>query len=491
MSKTVESVYWILEIALVLFQGYFFQYFFGSFLEYRWRGGRTGLYAAAAYTVIRRALDYLWPLKYTGIRMLGKQLLSLLLLIILVFCFYKAFRSISLFLVAAFQAIRDISIFLVVILLDKPADLAFALWEWCAGRGMLVSVFAWNKAVNVTAGVIQVFRVVLVLAIMGLSLKQIVKDFREKDAAAGRTELLFILIPALTGLALCTLLRVIMITVEGDIPIFLYQKYPSLVFLLPAVLFLSLLSILQGVRSFQKMASLGREKNSRIILEKQVEDMQDYMREQERIHSGLKSIRHDMKNTLAVINGLAGQQESGKNEELQAYLAALGRTMERLEIPFHTGNQVVDALLHRKCQEAREILPDLKLDAEQLMFPKHLTIQSYDLGILLGNALDNAFAACIKLKAREPEAEVFIRLCSFQRGPFFFLRVENSFDGSLIRKSRAEFPITDKEDRELHGIGMLNMKRVAESYQGTVDWNAEDRVFTLGVMLKVPLGDEG
>ena len=301
---------------------------------------------------------------------------------------------------------------------------------------------------------------------------------------------MFILIPALTGLTLCTLLRVIMITVEGDIPVFLYQKYPSLVLLLPAVLFLSLLSILQGVRSFQKLTSLSREKNSHIILEKQMEDMQDYMREQERIHSGLKSIRHDMKNTLAVISSLAGQREPGGNTELQTYLSALGRTMEHLEIPFHTGNQVVDALLHRKCQEAQGVLPDLKLDTDQLMFPKDLAIQSYDLGILLGNALDNAFAACEKLKGRESKAEVFIRLLSFQRGPFFFLRVENSFDGSLIRTSRTEFPITDKEDKELHGIGMLNMKRVAESYQGTVDWNAEDRIFTLAVMLKVPAADK-
>ncbi|MCI9384470.1 MAG: ATP-binding protein, partial [Lachnospiraceae bacterium] len=135
--------------------------------------------------------------------------------------------------------------------------------------------------------------------------------------------------------------------------------------------------------------------------------------------------------------------------------------------------------------EAQERLPDLELDTERLIFPEHLSIQSYDLGILLGNALDNAFAACVKLKSREPEAGIFIRLISFQKGSLFFLRVENSFDGSLIRKPGMEFPMTDKEERELHGIGMLNMKHVAESYQGTVDWNAEGRVFTLAVMLKL------
>ncbi len=485
MSRTIEILFQLLELLLVLAQGYFLQYFFGSFLEPRGRLRHTGLYAAVSYTVMRKVLDFLWPSEYTAALMLGKQLLSLLLLAALVLCFYKAFKGITLFLTAAFQAVRDISVFLAVTLLEKPSDAAFALLEWCGGRGMLFSVSAWEKALNLTVGILQVLRTLFVLAIMGLALKRIVKDYREKDASAGREELLFILIPALTGFTLCMLLRAIMITVEEDIPVLLYQKYPLLVFLLPLVLLLSLLSILLGVRTFQKMVSLSREKNSRMILEKQVEDMQEHMRGQERIHSGLKSIRHDMKNTLAVITSLTGQEEPGKNEELQAYLTALGQNVERLEIPFLTGNQVVDALLHQKSQEAQERLPDLELDTERLIFPEHLSIQSYDLGILLGNALDNAFAACVKLKSREPEAGIFIRLISFQKGNLFFLRVENSFDGSLIRKPGMEFPMTDKEERELHGIGMLNMKHVAESYQGTVDWNAEGRVFTLAVMLKL------
>ncbi|NBK93159.1 ATP-binding protein [bacterium 1XD21-13] len=486
MSSSMKILFELLDLVLVLGQGYLYQYFFGSFLEPRGRGRHAGLYGLVSYGALRKALDYVWPLEYTGIRMLGKELLSLLLLVILVLCSYRAYRSITLFLVAAFQAVRNISVYLAVILLDKPADLAFVLWDWLGGRGIFRSVSAWTRAAELTAGGIQVLRVVFILVLMGLALRRIVRDFKEKDVPAGRAELRFILLPAFTGLALCTLLRVIMITMEDEIPVLLYQKYPLLAFLLPVVLLLSLLSILQGVRSFWEMVSLGRERNSRMVLERQVEDLQGYLREQERIHSGLRSIRHDMKNTLAVISSLAGQQEPEQREELTAYLSSLGRTMERLEAPFHTGNQVADALLYRKYQEAQESMPDLELDAEQLFFPEAFSIGSYELGILLGNALDNAFTACLKLKSQEPEAKVFIRFVSFQRGSLFFLRVENSFDGSLIKNPQAEFPATDKKDRELHGIGMLNMKRVAEGYQGTVDWTAENGVFTLAMMLKLP-----
>lgn len=291
------------------------------------------------------------------------------------------------------------------------------------------------------------------------------------------------------------LLRAVMVTVEQDATIFLYQKYPFLVLLLPGVLFLSLLSILQGVKSLQEIAGLNREKNSRVILEKQVESMQEHMGELERVYSGVRSMKHDMRNTLAVISGLISASDSMPpkelqgNKELTAYLSDLMETMNQLELPFHTGNSIVDALLHMKYYEALQSIPDLRLSAEQLLFPKDLPIRGYDIGIILGNALDNALEACVRLKKQEPEAEAFIRLISFQKGKLLFLRIENSFNGSLIRKPQSEFPVTAKKDRELHGIGLVNIKHVAESYEGTVDWDVAERMFILAVMLKVPSTD--
>lgn len=485
----MEIAFEFLDIAFVLAQGFLLSYFFGSFLELRGKGRYMGLYVAAVYGLMRKSLDYWLPFSYEGLRAVGKQALHLVLLAMLIFCFYRAFQSLTVFLIMAFQAVRDISVYLAVILLDKPGNMAFALWEWKGWERIFTSPFTWSLAVNLTTGALQVFRILLILLLMRLSLKRIVTDFREKQVRMAQEEVLFILLPALTGFMLCSLLRVIMVTVEQDVAVFLYQKYPPLAVLLPVVLLLSLQSILQGVRTFQKIQILNNEKNSRMILEKQVENMQEYMRERERIYSGVQSVKHDMKNTLAVISSLAGGQEPEAGGELQAYLSALNQTMDQLEIAFHTGNQVVDALLHRKSREVLETLPDLRLDAEELRFPSSLGIRSYDLGILLGNALDNALEACIKLKKLEPEAEVFIRLISFQRGNLLFLRVENSFDGTIIRKSGEDFPKTDKRDKELHGMGLPNMKRVAESYQGTVDWNLAGRVFTLAVMLKCPSSD--
>ena len=294
-----------------------------------------------------------------------------------------------------------------------------------------------------------------------------------------RTELYFLLVPGTVGLLVCLLLRTIMITIENDMPKLLCDRYPILSIIVPAILILSLLSILYVVKTFQNMIVLNREKNSRIILEKQIGSMQEHMEEMEHIYSGTRSMKHDMKNTLSVIMQLATGNEETENAELQAYLSELNRTMERLEFQFRTGNTVVDTLLNMKYHEAVRTIPDMQMDADRLLFPDNLLIQSYDIGIILGNAL-----ACRKLKGKESDAETFIRLSSFRKGKMIFIEITNSFDGNVIRKRQSEFPATDKADKEAHGIGLANIKSVAEKYHGGVDWSVDGKVFILSVMMK-------
>ena len=76
----------------------------------------------------------------------------------------------------------------------------------------------------------------------------------------------------------------------------------------------------------------------------------------ERVYSGIRGMKHDMKNTLSVIMQLA----AGKEEELQDYLEELNQTMDRLEFRFKTGSTVVDTLLNMKYHEITNTVPDLR-----------------------------------------------------------------------------------------------------------------------------------
>ena len=182
------------------------------------------------------------------------------------------------------------------------------------------------------------------------------------------------------------------------------------------------------------MITLNKEKSDKLILEKQIKNMQEHMTEMEHIYGGVRSMKHDMKNTLSVIMQLAGNEEGQANEELQNYLSELNQTMDRLDFQYKTGNSIVDILLNMKYHELSRTMPDIQLKADRLLFPENLQIQGYDIGIIIGNALDNAIEACKKLKEKNKSADAFITLSSFTRGKMFFIEVENSFDGKINRK---------------------------------------------------------
>ena len=487
MYKTMELLY----MAVVLFQGYCLQYFLGSFLESRWKGRWNSLCMAVLYAAglygLSRVFHQDSVLRYDGYwETVWKMTLSLCILFVLAMCFYKALRPVSAFLVITFQAVADISRYVTVILFSKMGDSVVELWNWCVERGIITSERALMLTLNGSILAVQILQYLVIALLFYVSLRKIVRDFKEKDYEIHRTELLFLLTPSAAGLFVCLLLRIIMVTLEDKVPKMLYDRYPILTIVLPAILLLSLLSILYGVKLFQDMVYRNKAKSERVILKNQVKNMQEHMEEMERIYSEIRGMKHDMKNTLAVILQLS-MEEKG---ELQEYLADLNQTFDRLDMRFRTGNTVADTLLNMKYHEAVRLVPDLEMDTDRLVFPQDMEIHSYDIGIILGNAVDNAVQACQKLKEKEPEAEVFIRFVTLQKGNLLVLKVENSFDGKLVRRPREEFPMTDKSDKENHGMGLANIKNTVEKYHGAMDYMVKGRVFILSMMMKNERGNE-
>ncbi len=484
MYSFTHLIFTVFRVVSILLQGYCLQYFLGSFLESRTRSRFHKFYVTAVYGLLQLGIYWFPPTGYESIKAVWKTAVSLCVLAVIAMCFYKAFHVVTVFLVTVFRAIADISVFVAVILFDKLGDKMLMVWNWCVEKGLITSERKLKTVINASVIGTQFLMEAVVVLILYLSLKGIVHSYREKDYAIRRTELLSILTPAVVSLLLCALLRTIIFTVEENTVEAVYDKYPLLLVLLPAILLLSLLSILYGVKLFQDTVYLNRERSNQIVLKKQIGSMQEHMEEMERIYSGIRSMKHDMKNTLSVVLRLAAKKGESENEELQAYLGELNQTFDSLDFHFKTGNSVIDTMLNMKYHEALRMVPDLQVDVSKLLLPRNLAIQSYDIGVILGNALDNAMEACRKLREKEPEAPAFIRLSSFQKDRLLIFKIENSFDGTLKRKRQSGLPETDKTDKKTHGIGLANIKNTAEKYQGTMDYKIDGRVFILSVMLK-------
>ena len=477
MNEAYDAVNNGVMLLIWIFQGYCLQYFYGSFFEGRGQG-KTGkrFCVAAFYVALKLCLNLCLPSGYGDRRTIETHFITFFGLVAAALLFYKAVKAITGFLVITFMAVCEIGVFCACV----AGEIYYPImnfWNWCIAKGYFFSVSLFGNLQTITYVVAQMLLCVVAVVLPVVVFRKIVQNFREKDYAIGRTELLFLLAPGLVSLLICILLQTYIYIENGQI----YMISPLLFFIIPAILLLCLVFILSDVRLFQDMIDRNREKSSRIILEKQVDSMQEHIAEMDRMYSGIRGMKHDMKNSLTVIMQLA---DSGNNEELRDYLSGLSQTLDRLEFQYKTGNAVVDTLLNTKYHEIMRTLPDLQFHADKLLFPEKLMIQSYDIGIILGNALDNALEACKHLKAEEPEAETFIRLSSYAKGKMFFLEIENSFDGKVLRKRDAEFPVTTKADKKVHGIGLINIKHTAEKYHGAVDWSIGHNVFTLSVMLQ-------
>jgi len=148
--------------------------------------------------------------------------------------------------------------------------------------------------------------------------------------------------------------------------------------------------------------------------------------------------------------------------------------------------------LNMKYYAAVERIPGIVFDADSFLLPPESRIRSFDLCLILGNALDNAIEACEKLykeahvsgHRKNGETKCFITLSSKRKDQTLLIEVRNNFTGELHMEPGEEYPESLKEDAAKHGIGMRNMKRIAEKYFGEVTFCGEDGIFTLWVMLQ-------
>lgn len=473
----------LLMLPLFFVQGYLLAYFCGNFVDERLQNRRWSNTAVAVLFLMLRYIFWRWgPENWTAKAAAAYLVWILGVTAILVFGFYKASYGITAFLAVTFAAISECSTMISHTFLQMEIKLS-EFWVWCVDREyILFKTFL--KVMAATGITADLLYIVLTAVLMYVFLKKIIRSFHRKNCEIHRTELLFLLTPGITGLLICMLMRTIMLTAENGTLKQLYDSYPLLIPVIPAIMLLCMVSVCYSVKLFQDMIRLNQERSSRVILEKQIESMQEHITEIERLYSGIRNIKHDMRNTLSIVMRLSAGDAGAEKEELDAYLAELNRTLDKLELRYRTGNAVADTLLNMKYHEILRGMPECRLDAEQLIFPAGLVIQSYDYGVILGNALDNAIEACKKLYDQGSRDELFIRLSSFRRGNQFFIEVVNSFDGKIFRGKEKEFPETHKADKKLHGMGLYHIKSTAEKYYGAVEWTTADKVFILTVMMQ-------
>ncbi len=290
------------------------------------------------------------------------------------------------------------------------------------------------------------------------------------------SEILFLSVPGVMGLALGMMLRSILFWYQGDELYTITNQHPEMSVMIPCMTTLCILSVLASAAVFRRLIEEKEEKMKAELYKSRMLEMEEHLAQVEHLYDGIRGMKHDMRHYIADMEALIGQ-EAVSGAELDNYLKSLRGSMERLDIRYQTGNPITDVVFARHAQMAEEREISLEI---AFVYPKNMGIEAFDLGIILNNALENAIEACGKLEPRER----YVKVDSYRKGKMFFITIENSFDGCKMPEQDSGLLLTSKNDTAIHGYGMKNMKGCAEKYYGKVDIKIDGKVFLLTVMLQ-------
>ena len=269
-----------------------------------------------------------------------------------------------------------------------------------------------------------------------------------------------------------------LITVKIEDEFFiLFDKKPDLLWEVPMIAVLIFIGEAALIYFWQKYRILLAERQKHFVEEQQVKAMKKRLEEAENFYGSIRKVRHEMKNHMANIKGLAGARQYG---EVEDYVRRMDETMQELDYKYVTGNAVTDVIINDKWRRAEKA--GIRFEAD---FQYGGEIPVFDMGIILNNLLDNAIEACEKLETDKG----FIRLSLKRKKQFLILYVENSFDGAAPIRKGSSLPVTTKQSIMPdivtdHGIGLENVRDMAERYFGGVNIKVKGGAFHVTVMLQ-------
>lgn len=298
---------------------------------------------------------------------------------------------------------------------------------------------------------------------------------RKRTWKRHRKELYCLFLLPIIGILFANIIVNIFLIVSGDQTIQLYDEFPAFLVIVPAVAALFYAGILLTIVSYQKLADLQEEQQKYFVEQQQVHAIQERMEEVEQFYDGIRRMKHEMKNHLTNIKGLAG---NGSYGEMEQYIDRMDESMNAFEFTVKTGNAVTDVIVNDKQKTAEK--QGIQFVSE-FYYPSADGYNAYDIGIIINNLLQNALEACAKMT----EGEKCIYLSGRQKKKFFLIHVKNSFEGELTFDDETNLPLSTKEkDVSLHGIGLSNVKRAVEKYMGDVDIKVKKNEFSVTVLLQ-------
>lgn len=222
---------------------------------------------------------------------------------------------------------------------------------------------------------------------------------------------------------------------------------------------------------YEKVSEAYGEKMKKTVLENQIVMYQNQFEMIQESRQDMKQLRHDMKNHFLLVEGYL---QKGKYAEAQEYIGRLAEKTSSTKEYVNTGNDELDSILNYKLGRADNL--NGKVDVK-IEVPRERFMSDFDLNMLLSNLMDNALEAIEKTEERI----LTVRIKYIKQ--ILYISVYNSYNGDM--KKEGNKLLTTKAKKEEHGIGMTNIQRIVDKYQGEMTIQTVDDMFKTDIIMYV------
>lgn len=203
----------------------------------------------------------------------------------------------------------------------------------------------------------------------------------------------------------------------------------------------------------------SKQREELVTLEIYNKIMTDRYHEIEQVYHEFAFVNHDIKNHLIV---LGEYEEAGEHDKALAYLKQIQIPLsQKISRYIKTGNDTIDIILNFKLMEAEKKGISIDIDSEIIT---EWQIDDADLCSLLGNLLDNAINACLKMST----GDKWIKFTMQKKGNIILLQMSNSY-----------LPSKDSSHKKivLHGYGLQSVKNTVKKYAGDICIVTQDNIY--------------
>lgn len=285
-------------------------------------------------------------------------------------------------------------------------------------------------------------------------------------------EFILMLIPVLLAMAGYYIFSYFEKVYEQDMNYYLRAVHVEYEWLLALYQIISYGTILVMILIFQRIKKSQREEKENAILEEQIINIKSHISEVEKLYNDMRSLRHDMGNHMMTLENLYRKNEM---KEAENYIKNLSSSLDEFKFRIKSGNPVTDVILEEMRKRAEE--KGIAFESE-FFFPANTNINAFDVSVILNNALVNAIEGADGEK-RE------IHILSYRKKNAYLIEIKNSFIGKLVIDEDTGLPETSKKNKQEHGYGLINIRKVAQKYHGDVAVQSENGRFILTVMLMI------